>query len=101
MKTFEELGAICERTSRISKRVVDDFLLSYAAGHQGLEKKMEREFQPETIERKVETAVAIKWGSRCMRSWTIVTLADARGTPGNPITGVNNMNREQDRGTSQ
>ena len=44
MKSYEEIRTICEETSRISKRVVDDFLLSYAAGQQGLEKKMEREF---------------------------------------------------------
>jgi len=44
MKTYDELRAICKRNSRISERVVDDFLISYAAGHQGLEKKMEREF---------------------------------------------------------
>ncbi len=45
MKTYEELRIICERTSRISERVVDDFLINYAAGHQGLEKKMEKQFE--------------------------------------------------------
>ncbi len=45
MKTYEELRIICERNSRISERVVDDFLISYAAGHQGLEKKMEKQFE--------------------------------------------------------
>ena len=44
MKTYDELKDICERTSRISERVVDDFLISYAAGHRGLEKKMEQQF---------------------------------------------------------
>ena len=44
MKTYDELRTICKRSSRISERVVDNFLISYAAGHQGLEKKMEREF---------------------------------------------------------
>ena len=44
MKTYAELRTICKRNSRVTERVVDDFLLSYAAGHQGLEKKIEREF---------------------------------------------------------
>jgi hypothetical protein len=44
MKTYDELRTICKLNSRISEKVVDDFLISYAAGHQGLEKKMEREF---------------------------------------------------------
>lgn len=44
MKTYEELRTISEQNSRISARVVDDFLISYAAGHQGLEKKMEQQF---------------------------------------------------------
>ncbi|MEA3460275.1 MAG: hypothetical protein U9R49_00260 [Bacteroidota bacterium] len=44
MKTYDELRDICERTSRISERVIDNFLLAYAAGHQGLGKQMERQF---------------------------------------------------------
>jgi len=44
MKTYEELRSICERSSRISERVVDDYLINYAAGHHGLEKKMEQQF---------------------------------------------------------
>jgi hypothetical protein len=44
MKTYEELRDICERTSRVSERVVDDFLIRYAAGHHGLGKKMEQQF---------------------------------------------------------
>ena len=44
MKTYDELREICERTSRISGRVVDDYLINYAAGHHGLEKKMEQQF---------------------------------------------------------
>jgi len=44
MKNYDELRRICERTSRISERVVDDFLINYAAGHHGLEKKMEQQF---------------------------------------------------------
>ena len=44
MKNYEELREICERTSRISARVVDDFLISYAAGHRGLEKQMDQQF---------------------------------------------------------
>jgi hypothetical protein len=44
MKTYDELRTICERTSRISERVVDDYLIHYAAGHHGLEKKMEQHF---------------------------------------------------------
>ncbi len=44
MKTYDELRNICERNSRISARVIDDFLIGYAAGHRGLEKKMEQQF---------------------------------------------------------
>ncbi|MCD4709613.1 MAG: hypothetical protein K8R52_02105 [Bacteroidales bacterium] len=44
MKSYDELRKICERTSRISGRVVDDYLIHYAAGHRGLEKKMEQQF---------------------------------------------------------
>ena len=44
MKTYDELRQICEWTSRISERVVDDYLIAYAAGHRGLEKKMEQQF---------------------------------------------------------
>jgi len=46
MKTYDELRTICELTSQISERVVDDYLISYAAGHHGLEKKMEKQFAP-------------------------------------------------------
>ncbi|MCK4990945.1 MAG: hypothetical protein KAS29_10685, partial [Bacteroidales bacterium] len=45
MKSYDELRKICERTSLITERVVDDFLISYAAGHRGLEKKMEQQFE--------------------------------------------------------
>jgi len=44
MKSYDELRQICERTSRISERVVDDFLIAYAAGHRGLEKRMDLQF---------------------------------------------------------
>jgi hypothetical protein len=44
MKTYDELRVICEWSSQISEKVVDDFLINYAAGHQGLEKKMEQQF---------------------------------------------------------
>ena len=44
VKSYEELRIICKRNSMISERVVDGFLINYAAGHQGLEKKMEKQF---------------------------------------------------------
>ena len=44
MKTFPELRKICKQNSRISERVVDDFLINYTAGHQGMEKKMDQRF---------------------------------------------------------
>ena len=44
VKTYPELRSICEKTSRITERLVDNFLTGYAAGHQGLEKKMEQQF---------------------------------------------------------
>lgn len=44
MKTYDELRDICKQSGRISERVVDEYLLSYAAGHKGLEKKMNQQF---------------------------------------------------------
>jgi Domain of unknown function (DUF6930) len=44
MKNFDELRSICEINSRISKGVVDDYLIQYAAGHRGLEKQMDKQF---------------------------------------------------------
>jgi hypothetical protein len=44
MKTYDELRSICKLSGRVSERVVDDFLINYAAGHQGLEKKMGQQF---------------------------------------------------------
>ncbi len=44
MKTFDELRKICEHNSRISERVVDDFLIGYAARHHNLEKNMNQQF---------------------------------------------------------
>jgi hypothetical protein len=40
-KTFREA---CEKNSRISGKVIDDFLISFAAGQQNLEKKMNQQF---------------------------------------------------------
>ena len=44
MKNYNEIRKVCEKNSRISAKLVDEFLLGYAARHQGLEKKMNREF---------------------------------------------------------
>jgi len=44
MINHEEIRSICEKSSRISARVVDDYLIAYAAGHQGMEKQMNRKF---------------------------------------------------------
>lgn len=44
MTDYKELRKHCEQNSRISGRVVDEFLLGYAARHQGLEKKMNQQF---------------------------------------------------------
>ncbi len=44
MTDYTKLRKICEQNSRISERVVDDFLLNYAARYQGLEKKMNTQF---------------------------------------------------------
>ena len=44
MRSYDELRNTCEKNTRISARVVDDFLISYAAGHHGLEKLMEKRF---------------------------------------------------------
>lgn len=44
MPDFTAIRKTCEKNSRISERVVDDFLLNYAARHKGLEKKMNTHF---------------------------------------------------------
>jgi len=44
IKDYIELRKLCEKNSRISERVVDDFLLYFAARHHGLEKKMKQAF---------------------------------------------------------
>ena len=44
MTDYKELRKLCERNSRISKLIVDDFLIGYAARHKGLEKKMNQHF---------------------------------------------------------
>jgi uncharacterized pyridoxamine 5'-phosphate oxidase family protein len=41
---YNALRLFCEKSSRISARVVDDFLLNFAARHHGLEKKMNQYF---------------------------------------------------------
>lgn len=41
---YESLRLHCERNSRISERVLDDFLLAFTAKHHGLGKKMLRHF---------------------------------------------------------
>ncbi len=44
MSDYEKIRQECELNSMISERVVDDFLLYFAARHQGLEKKMNKQF---------------------------------------------------------
>ena len=44
MKNYEFIRKHCEKSSRISAKVVDEFLLNYAAGHHGLEGKMVKLF---------------------------------------------------------
>ncbi len=41
---FEAIRIQCEKTSRLTEHVIDDFLLHFAAGHHGLEKKMNQQF---------------------------------------------------------
>ncbi len=41
---FERIKAICENNSRISSKVVDEFLIYYAASHNNLELEMNRRF---------------------------------------------------------
>ena len=43
-RDYIELRKLCEKSSRIAERVVDDFLLGFAARHHGLEKKMNQAF---------------------------------------------------------
>ncbi len=44
MKPYNEIRRVCEKNSRISAKFVDEFLIGYAARHQGLEKKMNQQF---------------------------------------------------------
>lgn len=44
MTDYKKIRKICEQNSRITERVVDDFLMAYAARHHGLEKKMNAHF---------------------------------------------------------
>ncbi len=41
---YNTLRKVCEKNSRISAKVIDDFLINFAAGHQNLEKKMNQQF---------------------------------------------------------
>ena len=41
---YTTLRKVCENNSRISGKVIDDFLINFAAGHQNLEKKMNQKF---------------------------------------------------------
>ncbi len=43
-KDYKPIRKACEKNSRISGRVIDDFLIGFAAGHQDLEKKMDQQF---------------------------------------------------------
>ncbi len=40
MKNYDTLKKHCEKNSRFTANLVDEFLIDYAAGHHGLEKKM-------------------------------------------------------------
>jgi hypothetical protein len=44
MKNYETMRGLCEKNSRISGKVVDGYLISFAAGHHNLEQKMDKQF---------------------------------------------------------
>ena len=44
MNNYSEIRRACEKNGRISERVVDEFLISYAARYHNLEKKMNQQF---------------------------------------------------------
>lgn len=44
MENFEEIKLICKENSRITSKVVDEFLIYYAAQRNNLEVTMDREF---------------------------------------------------------
>jgi len=44
MKQYNEIRKVCEKTSRLSAKIIDGFLIDYVARRQGLEKKMEQQF---------------------------------------------------------
>jgi hypothetical protein len=46
MKSYNEIRKVCENTSRLSAKIVDEFLVGYVASRHGLEKEMIRQFDP-------------------------------------------------------
>ena len=44
MKDFETIKLICEENSKISSKVIDEFLIYYAAGRNNLEQEMNQKF---------------------------------------------------------
>ena len=44
MKNYDTIRKLCEKNSRIAAKVVDGFLLGFAASHHGLEGKMNKQF---------------------------------------------------------
>jgi hypothetical protein len=44
MKDFKAIKLICEENSNVSEKVIDGFLLYYAAGHNNPEHEMDQRF---------------------------------------------------------
>ena len=58
MKEYEQIKRKCEENSRISKRVVDEYLIYYAAARNNLESRMIREFD---AYRHITKQLKIEW----------------------------------------
>ena len=58
MKEYEQIIRKCEENSRISKRVVDEYLIYYAAARNNLESRMIREFD---AYRHITKQLKIEW----------------------------------------
>ena len=44
MKNYDFIRSICDENNRISGKVIDEFLIYYAASRNNLERKMQKEF---------------------------------------------------------
>ncbi len=71
MKNYDTIRKLCEKNSRIAAKVVDGFLLGFAARHHGLEGKMNKQFARfRHVMRKFESGSVKYLKSQFKLSWT-------------------------------